>query len=662
MVSSPWHLGRRRSSTASNSAWPPSFVPPPSSSDSTGDPWSTAASSTHPQRRRSSVVKRDLFAGGERDAVRCRSGGLEGLEEILALEPPPRRHAPVPPARRPSEPLFASTSMSSSASIMRLPAVPRRHSDQPLLSAPLVSPPLYPLAEPPHPPPSPVETRARKHSTAKGVKRKPVPRVALEEDDVDASGPRWIGAPAPPAGEPQRESAIEERVRRLSVDDAGKAVRGLGLRVDVGRGTEGGFVEGLGARSGRSGASSMLVRCCFAARTKPREWQYADTSLIRSRAASPASYPSPTSPHTSAAPLTAASTATSMSLSRSTTASSATTHSNVSSPRPFALLRRQPTRSASAHNVLFGGRSAHRSTDTDVDEALVVAWMDLIAGQDDEVTVRRRPSAVRAIASPPPSTPPAPQTLRGAPPALEPAMLAHLATALPPLRYSAASVPAPAPVSPADSADAHEPPAAALTSPSEPLWRPGLLASDLSPAHRVTQPRQPAETGTSVADRLSLLAPSLDDSEETTSDDYHSALDGSACSDLVDTPPVDPNATLRDRRLRKRSSSVLRTVALDPAAAEAVGPAPLSPVSPAQPEHKRRILSPRFANKPLPPRPPKSAARRTSMDAVGVLGVGRAAGQGQEGSVLGERGSDREVTGHVPCVSAFPPCSARLWC
>ncbi|GAA5857771.1 hypothetical protein JCM9279_001705 [Rhodotorula babjevae] len=536
-------------------------------------------------------MKRDLYAGGERDAVRCRTAGLEGLEEILALAPadPSSRAHPPSPTRQARAASLASTSTlpPPPSSTPTAPIPRRRHSHQPPTSAPLVSPSLSRAALPPPTSCSSSSTPARSRA-ASVVKRKPVPRVALDEG-VDLFTPlAWERAARPPSPALAPERRIDERVRQLSMDDGVAGERGLGLRIRV------------GSADGSSGG--------------------------RHEHSLPPASPSssiPVSPVTSRA--------TSSSLSRSTTTSSATSYSNVSSPRPFALVRRQSQRSSSARDVLFGARRGH--SDLEVDDALVDAWMDLIAGHDDEAVVRRRASVARVV---PPSSPPPPAPraagMQGAPRPYELDTLAQIVTTLAPLVYATMSPRSPSPTSayPPDFSLLANPPPSPPSAPSATRHSFSTHASGVSaPPLAVERPAPPLEPQAGAPQRLSLLAASLHDSDAT-SDDYHSAVESSAASarsTYVDAP-VAATPTLRERRLCKRSSSSLRAseprrLVVDAAAgACAASPSPLSPsspASPAQPEQKRRLLS---SDKPLPARPPKSAARRLSTDASRLLGAG----------------------------------------
>ncbi|BGP42778.1 hypothetical protein JCM10449v2_006790, partial [Rhodotorula kratochvilovae] len=582
MFTSPW-LSRRRPSASSSSASAkspsPASPPPPLGAAAARSPTLPASpppsASTHAHRRRRSIaVQRDLFAGGERDAVRCRAGALDGLDEILALAPPPSSSFA---GRRPSAPAF-SFAAPSSAAAFGLPAgaagLPRRHSLEPRASAAraLLSPPLRPLGVSPPPP------RARAGSIAGGVKRKPVPRDALEEDVEMVSSPAWDGR----AEGPEPERAIEERVRRMSVEDA---MDGCGLGIGIGD--------------------------------------------------SPATSPPPASPMT-------LSSAASSSLSRSTTLSS-TSASSASHPpsafRPFALVRKQVSRPTSAHEVILGGRAVPRTSDQ-VDDELVDAWMDLIAGRGDADIPSRSAFSARVA----PSAPPA-QAMRSAPQPFAPDVLAHLANALPPLVYTATPPPAPVP-----------PCASTVPSPAD-------LAPSAAPSPRagsLVVPPIPAPASPQNRHRLSLVAPSMHGSD-TASEEYHSAVEGDAFVEGVSVDPVDPAllpaAAPRTRELRKRSSSVLRSPRDAPprlslslaASSDAFDPPPLSPTSPVQPEQKRRLLSSSASafdtplDKPLPPRPPrppKSAARRSisikrPAGLAEALGAAAAPGPG-EGSSEGE--------------------------
>lgn len=180
---------------------------------------------------------RDLYAGGERDAVRCRTGGLEGLEEILALAPadpssPARSPSPARQARAASF-AAASTSPASASFAPPPPAPRRRHSHQPPAAAPLVSPSLYRAA--PTAPTSSYSTSTPARSRAPSiVKRKPVPRVALDEyvDLVAPLAPERAPRPSSPSA--LRERKIDERVRQLSMDDVAAGEHGLALRIRTG--------------------------------------------------------------------------------------------------------------------------------------------------------------------------------------------------------------------------------------------------------------------------------------------------------------------------------------------------------------------------------------------------------------------------------------------
>ncbi|GAA5824990.1 hypothetical protein JCM3770_001825 [Rhodotorula araucariae] len=486
------------------------------------------------------AVHRDLYAGGERDAVRCRPTALDGLDEILDLAPPL-----APSARRPSAPAatFSFATPSSAAAFGLVPLAqrpPRRHSVEPRLSA---LPPPPPLAAP---------ALARLRPRARSVARKPVPRAGLEDDlelvvapDRDSGHVEALA----PALEPER--VIEERVRRMSVEDAQV---GCGL--------------GIGLQSIPAAIDPFL----------------------------------PASPAT---PISLSSAASS-SLSRSTTLSS-TSASSASSSRPFALIRKHaPARPTHAHDIILGCAAPRASNR--VDDELVDAWMDLIAGRGDVDGVQsRRPAlfAPRAV----------PRASRAAPQPFAPDVLAHLANALPPLVYTAAPPSAPILL-----------PAPTVPSPVSLARSPLQHTSSSPPSPTSPIPRVPA-THPAPEHRHSLVAPSLHGSE-TASDEYYSAVEGDPSPEWS-PPPAAPTPSAH--RLHKRSLSILRapdghtlpplrlSFVPDPSAPTAEPP--ISPTSPVQPEQKRRLVDTAAVwtlegDKPLPqqrpPRPPKSAARRGS--------------------------------------------------
>ncbi|GJN93695.1 hypothetical protein Rhopal_006752-T1 [Rhodotorula paludigena] len=201
------------------------------------------------QRRRSIVVQRDLYANGERDAVRCRRGGLEGLDEILAMAPPVASGA------------FATSSKSFSPSILSsrrasAPA-PSSFSSPPTTrsSAPSTSTLPCPVSRTLPPPVAAPLMRARTLTGA--VKRKPAPKVALEDDFDTVSDPRWDGRvvlPASSSGQPAAES-LEREVRQMRVDDASA---GCGLGIGIGGGGGGGGSL-LAARRRLSGPTALQL-------------------------------------------------------------------------------------------------------------------------------------------------------------------------------------------------------------------------------------------------------------------------------------------------------------------------------------------------------------------------------------------------------------------
>lgn len=295
--------------------------------------------------------------------------------------------------------------------------------------------------------------------------------------------------------------------------------------------------------------------------------------------------------------------------------------------------------------------------------------------------MRRRASVARVVPASS-AIAPAPRApgMHGAPRPYELDTLAHIVTSLPPLVYAAAlpsSSPIASPPTSRLSPVPTEPPPSSPTStttssiPQQHAASPAS-ASQAAPlaAELAAPPLQPQLV---ARHRLFLHAPSLHDSDGT-SDEYLSAAESSVastCSAYVDAP-LAATPTLRERRLCKRSSSSLRAsgprpldVDVDVAARDLAPPSsplsPSSPASPAQPDQKRRLLS---SDKPLPARPPKSAARRASTDASRLLGAGAGSGAGVKSGASGlSRADEREVVGrHGLCVPPFSLTSSRwLW-
>ncbi|GAA6003084.1 uncharacterized protein JCM10292_000332 [Rhodotorula paludigena] len=192
---------RRRHSSAIGQSQAVSPTLPVSSQAQTA----RAAPPQHPhgrhQRRRSIVVQRDLYANGERDAVRCRHGGLEGLDEILAMAPPVASGTFSAPSKSYS-PLILSSRRGSA------PA-PSSSSSLPSTRSPAPSTSLLPSPGSPTSPPPATAPLVRARTLSGAVKRKPAPKVALEDDFDTVSDPRWDGRvvlPASSSGEPVAES------------------------------------------------------------------------------------------------------------------------------------------------------------------------------------------------------------------------------------------------------------------------------------------------------------------------------------------------------------------------------------------------------------------------------------------------------------------------
>ncbi|BGO94520.1 hypothetical protein NBRC10512_000556 [Rhodotorula toruloides] len=620
-----------------------SSASPAPSADSTSSSARSDASSPAPRnrqsthaRRRSVAITRDLFADGSRDAVRCRPSGMDGLEELLAMEPPPPRQvrraseqlpasqASAPAFRRPSlpthslawpatapTPLLAASSLSSASPSSALSpyTLQRRSSASTALDS-------FDLGPAPSTAPS---------ARGKSVKRKPVPALALEEEVETVADPCWDGsvplqgAASSTAQQARRDESSDEellvleRVRKMSVEDGGLGIGLPGL---------GGSLEDPGI----SAASFPLPPLA-----SPISSVYTST--------------------TASLESSALSRTTSSATSAESSASSVPSASASSSSRPFALVKKQHAKPTVAHDIIFGST---RQRVQRREEDLLDAWMDVIVGDDSGSedalpfgrTKRPAPSSrpsgssltaaslasVSSLSAPTPRPPPAsfaPPSTSSAPPQLSPDALAELASSLPPLMY-AAPVSSDAPV------------AGAL--PSPPLSASGAVVEGGADGAMATDAagRPGAENGTAEAappSRLSILA---DEDADACSDDTHGASDAFYdAEEEIDVPATSHDVSPSIQSL-PRKRPVLEIASPPPSPAH---PLP-SPTSPTHPEPKGRLVSSSCGlDKPLPPRPPKSSRRgaaAVSFSPVSSLSDASSTGSG-ELSHLQERRMPRQV-------------------
>ncbi|KAK4336162.1 hypothetical protein RTBOTA2_004966 [Rhodotorula toruloides] len=558
-------------------------------------------------RRRSVAITRDLFADGSRDAVRCRPSGMDGLEELLAMEPPP-----PPQPRRASEQLPASQ---SSAPAFRRPSLPTHSLAWPATApTPLLAATSLSSASPsstlssyalPRRPSVPTNSDSfdadRAPSTApsargKSVKRKPVPALALEEEVETVADPCWDGS-VPLHGvasltahqarrdeSSDEELVILERVRKMSVEDGGL---GIGLPGFAGS-TE---VLGISAASFPSPPLASPISSVYTSTTASLE----SSALSRT---------------------------TSSATSAESSASSVPSASASSSSRPFALVKKQHAKPTTAHDVIFGST---RQRVQRREEDLLDTWMDVIVGDEASEgslpfgqTKRPAPSSrpsgssltaeslasVSSMSAPTPRPPPASFASvapSSAPPQLSPDALAELASALPPLMY-AAPVSLDGPASDAPPSPPFSASGAVVEAGADGVVAPAVIGTSVG-EDRVAEVAQPS--------RLSILA---DEDVDACSDDTHGASDAfyDAEEELeVLSPSHDaPASTIRSL---PRKRPVLEIASPPPSSALTLP----SPASPTHPEPKRRLASTSCGlDKPLPPRPPKSARRAVSR--VGV--------------------------------------------
>ncbi|GAA6022066.1 hypothetical protein JCM10207_001037 [Rhodosporidiobolus poonsookiae] len=232
--------------------------------------------------RRRSLAARDLFANGERDAVRCRPNSLWLAADLLSGAPPEDELAALVerqqatymsalPPRRSSLPQQQQAAMGHTQ--------PRRHSEQapssfyssdapPLPSTafsltststssarrPSLSP-VERLSSPPGASPVSSASPVSRRKSISAVRRKPVPALAIEDDLETVQDPLWDGSspplavglvkalewpprfdpPVPAPAQQEREeeegglSSIEDKVRRMSLETSESGATGLGL-------------------------------------------------------------------------------------------------------------------------------------------------------------------------------------------------------------------------------------------------------------------------------------------------------------------------------------------------------------------------------------------------------------------------------------------------
>ncbi|GAA6032926.1 hypothetical protein JCM8097_000052 [Rhodosporidiobolus ruineniae] len=417
------------------------------------------------QRRKSLAFNRDLFANGERDAVRCRPSSIYVPDEILDVlsSPPPHSSVPPlpassssfssaapspaglrrsslphqqqyqhPPRRRPGDPLSPL-----SASVAAFQSQPRRHSEQ--ASNPFFAPSLPSsssfapfragetayefLASFPPPPaapsslsPGPRSTagRARSSTTTSSIhshmiRRKPVPKLSLDVDEAaeelapsgGSSGGSEVGLSSPPVGGEGVVASIEDKVRRMSLETSLNGGTGLGLGLRAEEPEPQREEEDV---EGSDGEGAGLRRRKTLAEVK------AEKRAARERAGA-----SPTSPSSIASP-----------------------PPTFSNPRPFALLRTAPTRALPAHDLILSAAAPAAAPGE-----LVEAWMDIIAGSSGvpppSSAARREKEKPARSRLPPPVSPPKQQQPQKPSQldVLAPAEFASLASSLPPLVYGA---------------------------------------------------------------------------------------------------------------------------------------------------------------------------------------------------------------------------------
>ncbi|GAA5906349.1 uncharacterized protein JCM6883_005521 [Sporobolomyces salmoneus] len=299
-----------------------------------------------------------------------------------------------------------------------LPQLPRRYSEN-----------AATLPEFPRPP-----------SRIGGVKRKPVPALAIEDDLDTVEDPRWDGKAAHLSAEatrlPMQDSlAFEERVRSLSLEELFQGETGLGFLVkevaQTGKqpfGRLGRSHSAQSTKSGSTGENRLISPCSYYILLIP--------FLCFSDSASSDSYsllPLNTLPYGSNPSSEPSST-------RASTPHSFEPIEKAKPRRPFALIRRRQSRPLEAHGSIIPSLATRATPSKKEEEDLMEAWMEIMVGEEDESPKEEKPALI--FQSRPRKTSSNQSFFNKfveTDTKSRPESIAEIASILPPLRYSSTS-------------------------------------------------------------------------------------------------------------------------------------------------------------------------------------------------------------------------------
>ncbi|GAA5986264.1 hypothetical protein JCM5350_007604 [Sporobolomyces pararoseus] len=263
----------------------------------------------------------------------------------------------------------------------------------------------------------------RPSSRVGGVKRKPVPALAIEDDLETVEDPLWDGKASfsREASSPTKEEfEFEERVRSLSLEELFPGGEmGLGFLVkEVDPAVKQPF--GRMGRTYSSQSTSKSTVSCESDSGSADTYSLPPISTL-SYGSNPSSVPSSTrasSPHHVEIP-----------------------NEKPKARRPFALIRRRQSRPLEAHGSIIPSLATKSAPTKKQEEDLMEAWMEIMVGEEEEESIEeKRPALVfqsrpRKIASSSNRS----RTVDTVDSKPRPESIASIANVLPPLRYTSAS-------------------------------------------------------------------------------------------------------------------------------------------------------------------------------------------------------------------------------
>ncbi|GAA5946441.1 hypothetical protein JCM3765_000242 [Sporobolomyces pararoseus] len=263
----------------------------------------------------------------------------------------------------------------------------------------------------------------RSSSRLGGVKRKPVPALAIEDDLDTVQDPLWDGKTTCSTRDPsptKERFDFEERVRSLSLEELfPEGETGLGFLVKE-------VDPAVKQPFGRMGRTYSAQSTTKSTETYESDSGSADTYSLPpistlSYGSNPPSLPSSTrasSPH----PFEIQ-------------------NEKAKTRRPFALIRRRQSRPLEAHGSIIPSLATRATPTKKQEEDLMEAWMEIMVGEEEEESVEEKKPALVFQSRPrkTASTSDRPREMESVETKPRPESIASIASILPPLRYSSAS-------------------------------------------------------------------------------------------------------------------------------------------------------------------------------------------------------------------------------